>query len=53
MEEVGFEVVAVDVAHSVCQELDVKRLFALIGSRPIRSLNVFLVLSCAQDRSIA
>ena len=45
LEEVGFEVVAVDVAHSVCQELDVKRLFRAHREQADQA-DVFLVLSC-------
>jgi ferredoxin len=45
LEEEGKSVVAVDVAHSVCQELDIKRLFRAHGEA-VEAADVFLVLSC-------
>lgn len=45
LEEAGKRVTGIDVAHSVCQELDVKRLFRA-HRREVDEAEVFLVLSC-------
>lgn len=45
LEAEGKEVVGVDVAHSVCQELDVRRLLRA-QREAAESADVFLVLSC-------
>lgn len=45
LEEVGFQVVGMVVPHSVCQELDVRRLFRLHKAQ-IDQADVVLVLSC-------
>ncbi|NLT36208.1 MAG: 5,10-methylenetetrahydrofolate reductase [Gaiellales bacterium] len=45
LEAEGKEVVGTDVAHSVCQELDLKRLLRL-HKEAVERTDVFLVLSC-------
>jgi len=45
LEQAGKRVTGIDVAHSVCQELDVKRLFR-VHAAEVGEADVVLVLSC-------